>query len=58
MYRVELTAGAGSTSTLQGVRNAEGDYEMSLRSARALVRKMSSFGLSAVITDDDTEERV
>jgi len=52
LFTVQLVADESCETTLQGVRSASGEWEMTLRAAKATVRQLSKFGLFAVITDE------
>lgn len=56
LYQVMLVADRGARTTLQAVSSDRGEWEMSLRTARATARHMERHGLFAVIVDESGEE--
>lgn len=61
-YRVELTPDRVDINedftTLQGVSNENGEWDLTYRQALGLARRLTKFGLFAVVINSDTGDAV
>lgn len=55
LYQVVLVADREAQGTLQPVCSEDGAWEMPLRTARAVARRMERHGLFAVVVDENGE---